>query len=118
MAYTALLSLEEFRDIQRRTEVRQQLHERFDQGLDGLAAQVKILKPTLEQLTQAVFALRQELAQTVTEGPGRAGASGNGGAAPGGLCPVWATAGGARPTGVDRRAAGRRGPAPAPVLLL
>ena len=45
MAYTALLSLEEFRDIQRRTEVRQQLHERFDQGLDGLAAQVKIMNP-------------------------------------------------------------------------
>jgi Uncharacterised protein family (UPF0236) len=68
MAYTAILSLEEFRDTQRRTEVRQRLHERFDQWLDQLEDQVKIPEPTLEELTQAVFALRQELTQVVTEG--------------------------------------------------
>ena len=30
MAYAAMLSLEEFRDAQRRTEVRERLHDRFD----------------------------------------------------------------------------------------
>lgn len=68
MATAALLSLEEFRDTRRRSEIRQRLHDRFDQWLDGLEARVKASQPTLEELTQAVFALRQELTQAVTEG--------------------------------------------------
>jgi hypothetical protein len=68
MASTAILSLEEFRDTQRRVEIRQRLHDRFDQWLDKLEAHVKTPQPTLEELTQAVFALRQELTQAVTEG--------------------------------------------------
>ena len=68
MACAAILSLEEFRDTQRRAEMRQRLHDRFDHWLDRLEDRVKDPSPTLEELTQAVFALRQELTQAVTEG--------------------------------------------------
>jgi hypothetical protein len=68
MAYAAILSLEEFRDTQRRAEMRQRLHDRMEQWLDKLEERVKEPQPTLEELTQAVFALRQELTQAVTEG--------------------------------------------------
>jgi hypothetical protein len=68
MASAAILSLEEFRDAQRRTEVRQRLHDRFDRWLQRVEDHVKEPQPTLEELTQAVFALRQELTQAVTEG--------------------------------------------------
>lgn len=68
MATAALLSLDEFRDTQRCAELRRRLHDRLDRWLDMLEARVKDTKPTLEQLPQAVFALRQELTQAVTEG--------------------------------------------------
>ena len=68
MAYATILSLEEFRDTQRHVEIRQRLHDRLDQWLDKVEARVTEPQPTLEQLTQAVFALRQELTQAVTEG--------------------------------------------------
>lgn len=68
MASAAILSLEEFRDTQRRAVMRLQLHNRLDHWLDTLEARVKEPQPTLEQLTQAVLALRQELTQAVTEG--------------------------------------------------
>jgi hypothetical protein len=68
MTYAAILSLEEFRDAQRRTEIRQRLHDRFDRWLQRVEDHVKALKPTLAELTEAVFALRQELTQAVTEG--------------------------------------------------
>jgi hypothetical protein len=68
MAYAAILSLEEFRDTQRRTEVRQRLQERFDRWLQRVEDHVKEPQPTLEELTQAVFALRQELTQAVSAG--------------------------------------------------
>ena len=68
MACAAILSLEDFRDTQRRAEVRQRLHERFDHWLDQLEERVKAPKPTMEELTQAVLALRQELTQAVTAG--------------------------------------------------
>src|SRR4051812_18366246 len=57
MASAAILSLEEFRDTRRCGEIRH-----------GLEARVKASQPTLEELTQAVFALRQELTQVVTKG--------------------------------------------------
>jgi hypothetical protein len=68
MASAAILSLEEFRDTQRRAAIRQRLHDRLDHWLDTLEARVKEPQPTLEQLTQAVLVLRQELTQAVTEG--------------------------------------------------
>lgn len=68
MAHAAILSFEEFRDTQQRAQIRQRLHDRMDQWLDTLEARVNESEPTLEQLTQAIFALRQELTQAVTEG--------------------------------------------------
>jgi hypothetical protein len=68
MASAAILSLEEFRDAPQRTAVRQRLHDRFDAGLNQLEARMEDRTPTLEALTQAVFALRQKLTQAVTEG--------------------------------------------------
>jgi hypothetical protein len=60
MAYAAILSLEEFHNTQRQVEIRQRLHDRLDQWLDKVEARVTEPQPTLEQLTQAVFALRVE----------------------------------------------------------
>ena len=68
MAAATILSLETFRDAHRRIEVRQCLHDRFDAWLNRLEAHREHRTPTLEALTQAVFALRQELPQAVTEG--------------------------------------------------
>lgn len=68
MAAAAILSLEECRDTQRHAAIRQRLHDRLDHWLNTLEARVKDPQPTLEELTQAVFALRQELTQAVTEG--------------------------------------------------
>jgi hypothetical protein len=68
MASAAILSLEEFRDARRRTAVRQRLHDRFDAWLNQLEAHMEGRPLILEELTQAVFALRQELTQAVTEG--------------------------------------------------
>ena len=45
MASAAILSLEEFRDTQRRTEIRQRLHDRFDHWLDRLEDHVKDPSP-------------------------------------------------------------------------
>ena len=68
MTCTAILSLEDFRDTQRRAEIRQRLHDRFDHWLNQLEDRMQDRIPTLEELTQAVFALRQALTQAVTEG--------------------------------------------------
>ena len=67
MPDAAILSLEEFRDTQQRAAIRQRLHDGFDRWLNRLEDQVQSSNPTLEALTQAVFALRQELTQAVTE---------------------------------------------------
>jgi peptidyl-tRNA hydrolase len=68
MASAAILSLDEFRDRQRHAAMRQQLHDHLDQWLDRLEDHVTKPTPTLQELTEAVFALRQELTQAVTEG--------------------------------------------------
>jgi len=68
MISAAILTREEFRDGRRRTEVRQRLHDPFDAWLNQLEARMADRTPSLEELTQAVFALRQELTQAVTEG--------------------------------------------------
>jgi len=67
MAYAAVISLEEFRQARARTEVRRQLHERFDQWLDQVEEQVTEESPTLEQVTQEIFATRQELTGMIAE---------------------------------------------------
>lgn len=68
MASAAMRSREACRDTPRHVEMRQRRHDRFAHGLDRLEARVQEPQPTLEELTQAVFALRQELTQGATEG--------------------------------------------------
>jgi hypothetical protein len=68
MASAAILLLDEFRDRQRRAAIRQQLHDRLEHWLDRLEDHVTKPTPTLQELTEAVFALRQELTQAVTAG--------------------------------------------------
>lgn len=67
MGYANVISLEDLRQAKNRVELRQKLHERFDQWLDRLEEEMKEPKPTLKQLTEVVFNMRQELTQFVTE---------------------------------------------------
>jgi hypothetical protein len=62
----AVISLAEVREQKQRTQIRRQLHEQFEQWLDTVEEQVKEAKPTLEQLTHAVGAVRQELTGQLT----------------------------------------------------
>jgi hypothetical protein len=68
MTSTAILAREVCRHTPRHTEVRQRLHDRFDPWLDRLEDRMQDAKPTLEALTQALFALRQEWTHEVAEG--------------------------------------------------
>lgn len=63
----AVISLAERREQKQRAEFRQQLHERFDQWLDTLEEHVKEPNPTLEQITRAVWEVRQALTGGVAE---------------------------------------------------
>ena len=67
MGHAKVISLEEFRQARVRAEVRQRLHERIDRWLDTVEGRVKGDSPTLERLTQEVFAMRHELTGIVTE---------------------------------------------------
>ncbi len=67
MGAAAIISLAEVREKKQRAESRQELHERFDQWLDSLEVQMKEPKPTLEQITHAVWQARQELTGSLTE---------------------------------------------------
>lgn len=67
MGAAAVLALADLREERRRAELRQRAHERLDQWLERLEERVKASKPTLEQLTQAVWELRQELMGGLTE---------------------------------------------------
>ncbi|MGH8858529.1 MAG: ISKra4 family transposase [Polaromonas sp.] len=67
MATAAVISFEETREAFAKTRARQQLHEQLDRWLDGLEAHMPADPPSLEELTQAVFAMRQELTGKITE---------------------------------------------------
>jgi len=62
-----VIALAERREQKQRAEFRQHLHERFDRWLDTLEAQMTEPKPTLEQITRAVRAVRQELTRGLAE---------------------------------------------------
>jgi hypothetical protein len=66
MGAAVVISLVEVREQKQRAQCRQQLHEQFDRWLDTVEEQVKEPKPTLEQLTHAVRAVRQELTGQLT----------------------------------------------------
>lgn len=70
MGYASVVSFAELQAQRTRTEVRQRLHAQFDAWLDHL--EVHMSKPdqpaTLAQMTQAVFAGRQELTAAIVTG--------------------------------------------------
>ena len=66
MGAAAIISLAEGREKKQRIADRRELHARFDHWLDTLAAQMKTPKPTLEELTRAVWEQRQELTGHLT----------------------------------------------------
>src|SRR5438445_682946 len=70
MGAAAVISLAEVREKRQRAEYRRQLHEQFDLWLDTLEEQMKEPKPTLEQITRAVWAQRQGLTGGLVEGLG------------------------------------------------
>ncbi len=61
MGAAALISLAEVRTQKQQGEWRQQLHAQFDRWLDTLEEHMAEPKPTLDQITRAVWELRQEL---------------------------------------------------------
>lgn len=67
MGAASVVSLEEFRQVRLHAEARQRLHEHFDRWLDQVEDRVKAQPPTLEQLVQAVLAMRQELLGPVAQ---------------------------------------------------
>jgi hypothetical protein len=68
MGAAAVVSLAEVREQKQRAAYRRQLHEQFDLWLDTLEEQMKEPKPTLEQITRAVWAQRQALTGRLIEG--------------------------------------------------
>lgn len=67
MATAAVLSFEETRQAFAKTRARQQLHAYLDGWLDRVEADMPEDTPSLEELTHAVFARRQELTGQITE---------------------------------------------------
>jgi hypothetical protein len=67
MGAAAVISLADARERRQRAEGRRHLHDCFDQWLDTLEGHMKEPKPTLEQLTRAVWERRQELTGSLTE---------------------------------------------------
>ena len=71
MGYAEVISLPEVRARKQWEALRQQLHERFDQWLDAVEARLPASAPTLAQVTETIWALRQQLtggvAQTIVE---------------------------------------------------
>ncbi len=66
-----VIALDDVRASQQRQVIRQQLHERFDRWLDELEVQLPESEPTLAQVSETIWALRQQLtagvAQTIIE---------------------------------------------------
>ena len=67
MATAAVISFEDTRQAFAKPRARQQLHAYLDRWLDRLEAHMPDDTPSLAELTQAVFAMRQELTGKITE---------------------------------------------------
>ena len=67
MGPAEVISLDEVRASKQWASLRQQLHDYFDLWLDDLQAQLPEPETTLEQMTETVWALRQELTGSLTE---------------------------------------------------
>ena len=66
-----IIALDDVRASHQRQALRQELHERFDRWLDALETQLPASQPTLAQVSEAIWTLRQPLtagvAQTIVE---------------------------------------------------
>ena len=66
-----VIVLDDVRASYQRQALRQQLHERFDHWLDALEVQLPESAPTVAQVSETIWALRQSLtagvAQTIVE---------------------------------------------------
>ena len=66
-----VIALDDVRASHQRQALRQQLHERFDRWLDELETQLPEADPTVAQVSETIWGLRQELtagvAQTIIE---------------------------------------------------
>lgn len=67
MGCAEVIAFDEVRARKQWTTLRQRLHERFDQWLDALEPHLSTPRPTLTEVTQAVWDLRQNLTGSVTE---------------------------------------------------
>jgi len=67
MGAAEVISFEEVRARKQWDALRGQLHTRFDQWLDGLETQLQEPAPTLAQVTETVWNLRQALTGSLTE---------------------------------------------------
>ena len=67
MGCAEVISLDEVRDRTHWTTLRQRLHERFDRWLDQLEAALPEVAPTLGQVSETIWALRQQLTGGVAE---------------------------------------------------
>jgi hypothetical protein len=67
MGAAEVIAFEEVRARKQWDALRHQLHERFDQWLDGLEEQLHEPKPTLAQVTETVWNLRHALTGGITE---------------------------------------------------
>jgi hypothetical protein len=62
-----IIALDDVRASQQRQALRQQLHERFDQWLDEVEAQLSEAEPTLAQVSETIWSLRQGLTAGVAQ---------------------------------------------------
>jgi hypothetical protein len=62
-----IIALDDVRASQQRHALRQQLHERFDQWLDEVEAQLSEAEPTLAQVSETIWSLRQGLTASVAQ---------------------------------------------------
>ncbi len=67
MGYAEVISLPDVRASKQRDLLREQLHCRFDEWLDGLQEQLPETASTLAQVTETVWNLRQDLTGGITE---------------------------------------------------
>lgn len=67
MGQAEVISLDEVRASKQWASLRQQLHDYFDLWLDDLEAQLPEPETTLDQITEKVWALRQQLTGALTE---------------------------------------------------
>ena len=62
-----IIALDDVRATQQRQALRQRLHERFDQWLDEVNAQLPEAEPTLAQVSETIWSLRQGLTASVAQ---------------------------------------------------